>query len=159
MNTFKCIRKLIGHKDLVWCIDRLSNDKIISCSRDKTIRMWDLNSGRCLKILKIHGKSVTSMIVSDDKIISDSDGEIKVWNVESGECLQTLNVGHNNYIRSIGKMSSEKIVSGDQDGKLIIWNIDNGETLKTINAHSDSILCLSKLSNNKIISSSMDKTI
>ena len=56
-------------------------------------------------------------------------------------------------------MSSEKILRGDQDGKLIIWNIENGETLKTIIAHSDSILCLSKLSNNKVISSSMDKTI
>ncbi len=122
LNTFECIRKFIGHEDVVWCIERLSNDKIISCSRDFTIRIWDLDSGRCLKILKEHGKSVTSMIVSDDKIISGSDGEIKVWNFGSGDCLQTLNVGHNNYIRSIVKISNEKVASGDQDGILIIWN-------------------------------------
>jgi WD40 repeat protein len=45
---------------------------IISGSNDRTIRIWDLESERCLKILKGHTNSVSSVFVYDNKIISGS---------------------------------------------------------------------------------------
>ena len=67
----------------------------MSCSKDKTIRIWDVNSGECLKILRGHINQPTSLkLVTGDILISSSYCEIKVWDVESGTCLQTFNVGH-----------------------------------------------------------------
>jgi len=43
--------------------------------------------------------------------------------------------------------------------ELIIWNLDDGECLRTIQAHSSDICQLAKLSNNKIVSFSLDKKI
>jgi len=132
----------------------------VSCSTDKTIRIWELNFGECLKILRGHTNDVPSItVISDEKLISGSNCEIKVWDVESGTCFQTFNVGHTSYINSIVKISNEKIASCDQDGKIMIWNLDNGERLKTIDAHSGIIWRLVKLSNTQIISCSDDKTI
>jgi len=161
LNTYEeLIRKFFGHGDIICGMDKLSNDRIVSFFYDGTIRIWDLYTKKCLKILRGHTRQVTSLsVISDDKIVSGSYKEIKVWDVESEACLQTLNMGHNHFVKSIVKLSNEKMVSSDDDGKIIIWNINNGLTSKTIYAHTDSIFLLAKLSGKKFFSSSSDKSI
>jgi WD40 repeat protein len=59
--------------------------KIISGSWDETIKIWDANTGECLKTLKGHIFDVVSVAFSPDgtKIISGSDdGTIKIWGEE-----------------------------------------------------------------------------
>lgn len=57
---------------------------IVSGSEDKTIRIWDTNSGECLREIKGHKlrvKAVTS-VTSNDKIVIasvSSDGVLKCW--------------------------------------------------------------------------------
>ncbi|MEE1097710.1 MAG: hypothetical protein U0K83_05205, partial [Bacteroidales bacterium] len=56
--------------------------KIISGSGDKTIKIWDANTGQCLQTLEGHKYSVNSVAFSHDgtKIISGSvDKTIKIW--------------------------------------------------------------------------------
>ena len=161
LNTYdKLIQKFFRHGDTICGMDKLPNGRIASFFYDGSIRIWDLNTKKCLKILRGHTRQVTSLsVISDDKIISGSHSEIKVWDVESEACLQTLNMGHNLFVKSIVQLSNEQIASCDQDGKIIIWNINDGLTLKTIDAHSDSIFWLAKLSDKKFFSSSSDKSI
>lgn len=58
LNSLNCIRTFIGHEDSILGIEKLSDGTIVSCSLDETMRVWNLNSGQCLKILnedtKIH---------------------------------------------------------------------------------------------------------
>ena len=158
MNTYECIRTFIGHEYQVLAIDKISDHQIVSCSVDETIRIWDLNTGECLKILRGHEDWSTCVtVISEKKIICGTKGGIKILDVETGECLKTLNGGRTNYIYLIIILSYDKIARGDEGGKIVIWNINNGESLKTINAHSDCIYSLVKLSKNKIISCSGDK--
>ncbi|MEE0961888.1 MAG: hypothetical protein U0L54_05005, partial [Bacteroidales bacterium] len=59
--------------------------KIISGSNDKTIKIWDANTGECLKTLEGHSQPVYSVSYSPDgtKIISGSfDNTIKIWGEE-----------------------------------------------------------------------------
>ncbi len=75
----------------------------MSGSADKTIRIWDVESGECIKTLIGHQEDVWRVIYSPDGkyIISGShDRTIKIWDVETGECLRTLE-GHTNRVRSI----------------------------------------------------------
>ena len=56
--------------------------KIISGSWDCTIKIWDANTGQCLKTLMGHSGNVLSVAYSPDgtKIISGSyDKTIKIW--------------------------------------------------------------------------------
>lgn len=92
-------------------------------------------------------------IISDEKIIIGGWYEIKVLDIESGVCLRTLKVDNDYYIKSLTKISNDRIASGDHSGKIIIWNINNGEILKTIEVHSNIIHSIARLSSNKIISS------
>jgi WD40 repeat protein len=75
----------------------------VSGSADKTIKIWNVDNGECLKTLKGHNDLVWRTIYSPDGkyVISGSnDKTIKIWNVESGECLRTLE-GHTNYVMSV----------------------------------------------------------
>ena len=72
----------------------------ISGSRDKTVRVWDLESGECLKVLEGHAGSVDCVALTPDgrKGISGSDDKtVRVWDLESGVCLKVLE-GHTNSV-------------------------------------------------------------
>ena len=62
--------------------------RITSGSRDKTIRIWDADSGKLENILECHTGSVYSVAYSTDgmRIISGSkDRRIRIWGVNSGK--------------------------------------------------------------------------
>ncbi len=70
------------------------------------MRIWDLNSGKCLKILHGHANDISYVkIISNERIISGSYKEIKIWDIDSGVCLRTL-LGNSNYIKGIVQLST-----------------------------------------------------
>lgn len=57
----------------------------MSGSWDKTIKIWDAESGKCIKTLEGHTKGVRSIAFSPDgkHIVSGSnDNTIKIWEIE-----------------------------------------------------------------------------
>ncbi|MDY6901159.1 MAG: hypothetical protein SWZ49_24215 [Cyanobacteriota bacterium] len=55
---------------------------IVSCSRDKTIRIWDLYTGECIRILEGHTDWVYCIAISPDgkTLVSCSrDKTVKIW--------------------------------------------------------------------------------
>lgn len=63
---------LEGHKDCVRSIF-VKDNLIISGSYDNTIRIWDIESCKCLKTLEGHKSLVFSVFVKDNLIISGLD--------------------------------------------------------------------------------------
>ena len=72
-------------------VDEICN-KIFSASDDETIKIWNLETGECLKTLNDHTESVKSiLIIPNNKFISGSaDATIKIWDLNSFECLNKL---------------------------------------------------------------------
>jgi WD40 repeat protein len=89
----KITRILLGHtreiNDIKFTVD---NSKIISSSRDNTIKIYDCKSGIVLNTLIDHKKQVTCInILNDNRIISGSiDKTIKIWDIETGLLQKTL---------------------------------------------------------------------
>merc|ERR1712139_405881 len=50
---------LQGHRNTVLELHWTQNDKVISCSPDRTVRAWDVQKGEQVKIMK-HGARVNS---------------------------------------------------------------------------------------------------
>ena len=108
----------------------ISNEKIISGSADKTIKIWEIESGKCLNTLKGHNDEVFDIIqITNEKIASCSNnGHIKIWNFNDGECIKTIKTGISIYL--LYKLS-EQIILCSSDYKLKLWNIET-EILVTI---------------------------
>ena len=89
-----CTRTFLGHKEWIRCIRFLSKNRIVSGSDDYMIKIWNLDTGECLKTLRGHEDSVTCFELYDERLISGSwDGLIKIWDINSSECIKTL-TGH-----------------------------------------------------------------
>ncbi|PWY99589.1 WD40 repeat-like protein, partial [Testicularia cyperi] len=79
-------RYLCGHEDSVYCVRQDdgvgtgTSGKLVSGSRDRTIRIWDAESGECRHILRGHTASVLSLQYDDQILVSgSSDSEVFVW--------------------------------------------------------------------------------
>ena len=67
-----------GHDEIVWAVE-VSGHRLFSASADKTIRVWDIESRRCERVLEDHSRPVLSLACADGKLFSGSyDYTIKV---------------------------------------------------------------------------------
>jgi WD40 repeat protein len=62
----------------VWAVE-VAGHRLFSASADKTIRVWDIESRRCERVLEDHTRPVLSLACADGKLFSGSyDYSIKV---------------------------------------------------------------------------------
>jgi len=58
---------------------------LASASKDKTIKLWDVASGRELRTLTGHRGNVESLAPTGDPLVSAGhDGSVRFWNAASG---------------------------------------------------------------------------
>ena len=95
-------------------------------STDKTIKVWDLSTGKATRTLTGHTGTVTSVAMSADGqiLVSASlDETIKVWNLATGREVQTL-TGHTGYVYSVAMSADGKtLVSGSGDTTIKVWGV------------------------------------
>lgn len=154
-NTFT----LGGHEEIVMCLRMLSKDRLISGSKDKTVRIWDLNSGECIKIFRGHTSSVRHIKVIENKIVTAShDKTLRVWDIDSTEVLYTME-GHEEYVMCIKVLKeSNTVLSGSHDTTIKTWDLATGKCIRTLKAHNSGVSCI-KVVGNTLFSGSDDKTI
>ena len=159
-----CLMTLQGHTRYVTSVAISADGRtIVSGSGDKTIKVWDTESGACRQTLHGHADEVWSIAISADgrTIVSGSrDKALKVWDVESGVCSQTL-PGHTNAVTNLTvSADGQTIVSGSKDKTLKVWDAGSGTCCHTLRGHSDSVTSVALSADGRtIVSGSKDNTI
>ncbi|QIR40962.1 ribosome assembly protein 4 [Tolypothrix sp. PCC 7910] len=137
--------------------------KLASGSEDKTIKLWDISSGKLLQTFNGHSGLIKTIALSSDgqKLASGSeDKTIKLWDVTTGKLLQTFS-GHSDVVNSVAFSSDgQKLASGSKDKTIKLWDISTGKVLQTFNGHSDAVNSVAFSSDGqKLASGSDDNTI
>ncbi|CAI4216929.1 unnamed protein product [Parascedosporium putredinis] len=78
-----CIREIRAHQDTVLAIDfDAPFGTMVSSAMDDTVRVWDLNAGRCIGMLEGHTASVRTLQVEDTLLATGSvDATIRLWDL------------------------------------------------------------------------------
>ena len=115
---------------------------LCSTSWDNTVRLWNLETGRVLSVLRGHTDIVSSAAFSPDGRVLASgswDGDLRLWEVAGGKELALLQ-GHDRQISSVAFSPNGRVVaSGSWDGAVRLWNAGGGgldELLSKIKAYT-----------------------
>lgn len=78
----ECIKTLVEHSKDIYALSVVPNGKLVSASTDKTIILWDLNSGENLFKINEQTNWYSSLAtLSDGTIIcASAEGSVKLWN-------------------------------------------------------------------------------
>jgi WD40 repeat protein len=158
-----CLQLLASHTNWVFSpVYSPDQSQLASTSADGTVRLWDLETGKCLQIFP-HEHWVVRVIFSPDSrqiIVSGLSSTIYVWDTRSGEIIKTL-TGHLDWVWSI-EMSADgnTLFSTGEDRTIRVWDLPTGICHNVFRAHHDRIWTISLTPDGgHLISGSEDRTI
>ena len=106
--------------------------RIVSGGADRTVRVWNLASGRLERTLEGHTGQVRAVAVTADgqRIVSGgTDGTVRVWNLASGRLKRTLE-GHTGQVWAVAVTADgQRIISGSRDHTVRVWDLASGTEL------------------------------
>lgn len=81
------IREFPAHNDMITALDfDAPFGTLVSAALDDTVRVWDLNAGRCIGLLEGHLSSVRCLQVSENFVATGSmDASIRFWDLNQAE--------------------------------------------------------------------------
>uniref|UniRef100_UPI00286C7A2E AAA family ATPase n=1 Tax=Archangium sp. TaxID=1872627 RepID=UPI00286C7A2E len=115
------VRTLLGHQSRVQsCGVAADGRRALSASSDKTLKVWDLETGHALATLEGHSGSVNACALLPDgrRALSASDDKtLKVWDLETGHALATLE-GHSGSVKACALLPDGlRALSASWDGR------------------------------------------
>ncbi|ETO10255.1 G-protein beta WD-40 repeats containing protein [Reticulomyxa filosa] len=164
IKFFKILKILQGHSINVNSVKfSLDGTKIISCSDDSTIRIWDVKSGKELHVLKRHSGPTYHIHFSpkDNIAITCSYDElIRLWDIRSWTEIKKLEGHLDSVTKAQFSPDGEIIASSSLDNTIRIWNVKSGQQIKRLQGHSNWVNDVQfSPDGQQLVSSSNDNTI
>ncbi|XP_062168564.1 autophagy-related protein 16 [Alnus glutinosa] len=118
-----------------------NSGKLISGGQDRSIKIWDTNSGSLSHTLYGCLGSVLDLTITHDNrsvIAASSSNNLYVWDVNSSRIRHTL-TGHTDKVCAVdvSKISSRYVVSAAYDRTIKVWDLNKGYCINTIIFYSN----------------------
>ena len=95
------------------------------------MRLWDLRTGQCVRVMEGHANSVLSVSIDSackTAVSGSYDTTVKLWDLGSGRCIEAYDHGQGVDAVMMHESGSSFLVSGD-DGNLKAWALGTDKPL------------------------------
>jgi WD40 repeat protein/serine/threonine protein kinase len=170
-------RTFEGHKDEVSAVCFSSDGRLaMSGGKDKTLRLWEVATGKCLRLFEGQRDWVWSLCLSPDGRLALSGGgsltgsggenALRLWDINTGECRRVFQ-GHGDRITSVCLSKDGRLALSagghhlrKDDQSIRLWEVNSGRCLRVLDGHEGGISSLSLSSDDRLVlSGGADKTM
>lgn len=132
------VETLFGHQAQVNSLDSTHKERVVSCGRDRSVRLWKIPEESQLILYGNSGSlDCIKMITNEYYVTGGDDGSLTLWsNGRKKPVFVHPNAhGAGKWICSVAVMSrSDLIASGSSDGCIRLWKADlQARTLACVN--------------------------
>lgn len=154
----------LGHTGPVRRVAVITNtNQSLSASEDKTLRLWNLETGEILRVFEGHTAGVRGIAILREgqyALSTSVDKTLRLWDLDTGETLRVFE-GHTSGVRDVAVLPDEtRILSASDDKTLRLWDLETGKTLRIFEGHTarvNSVLILP--GGRQVLSGAYDNTI
>lgn len=152
------IKEIQAHNDMITALDfDAPFGTMVTSALDDTVRVWDLNLGRCMGLLEGHHASVRCLQVEDNIVATGSmDASIRLWDLSRAEYFP-----HDNRISKDGQEDDDSGLDFENAEDLAPHTPSSNMQdcpLFTLEAHVDEVTAL-HFKGDTLVSGSADKTL
>jgi WD40 repeat protein len=110
---------------------------LASGSYDKTVRIWNANTGAHVATLEGHSEQVYELAALPDGCLAScsTDKTIRLWNVATRACTQVLQ--HHDSVYALAVLDGGRLASGCRDNNVYIWSTAGGVQEAVLKGHPE----------------------
>ncbi|CAK9002339.1 Vegetative incompatibility protein HET-E-1 [Durusdinium trenchii] len=152
---------LHGHSDDVRsCAIADDSKTVVSGSLDRSVRLWDAETGAPRSVFRTRSPVLTVAISRDGRVVVSGrlDGVVELWDADTGEELHSLH-GHSGGVCGVS-ISGRTVASGSTDSSVRLWDAQSGALDHILTGHLDLVRGVTISSDSgTVASASYDKTV
>eukprot|EP00448_Togula_jolla_P034538 CAMPEP_0170645462 /NCGR_PEP_ID=MMETSP0224-20130122/43099_1 /TAXON_ID=285029 /ORGANISM="Togula jolla, Strain CCCM 725" /LENGTH=321 /DNA_ID=CAMNT_0010976693 /DNA_START=118 /DNA_END=1081 /DNA_ORIENTATION=- len=118
-----CVAALHGHTGSVNAVAAdPDSSQVYTASSDKSMKIWDMSSRRCVDTLLGHVAGVSAMDIyhKGRPLTGGADKTVRLWKVDKDTHL--IFNKHTYPVDAVAVADHDRFVSGSQDGSLSLWS-------------------------------------
>jgi len=139
IGRWECLRSLRGHKDVVTDFSVHPSGKLaLSVSKDKTLRTWNLITGKCAYTSNI--KFIAEFLLwspAGDKYLLINGNTINIYNVETAELMQNIQCGSR--ICCALFLRDSVLAVGGEGGDIHLFDIDDNKHITKFSTETNRV--------------------
>lgn len=163
-NTYTKEREFTGHDKAVFALAVSANGKhLVTGGEDKTVRVWDINSGKPLRSFQGHTERVSAVAIRPDgrQIASASDdGSIRLWDLNDSDDHKALTDAADALWTVAFSPDGKRLAAAGADHIVRVYQTETGKLEAALTGHTAPVTSLAFLPDNiRLVSVGGDKVV